>query len=230
MNTTCQAFEILAKSECDMGLMSLAAAHAACHKASEPQSIGDYMAWIAHKLAEMIAAAGILPEDGNGEPCAACLAADIAYMQAVICALEKLGFQANPLPMNSSILDNMVNGPNGEQLVFEFHRDDADGRIMIEPSGPGLAIWAPDVSVEAPIAIVDLWHSSPDGLTEEPELDAVARLGEGKSKIMLVIQDPRSEDPLAYVHYWPERTLIEYELGTGRLGTSENGSPIMGLA
>lgn len=124
---------------------------------------------------------------------------------------------------------------NDGRLTFEFHQDDAEGKIVIEPSGPGQAIWAPVVSTEQPIALIDLYHASPAGRPEtdpqtgEEQLETCEALGGGKPVVMIVIQDPRTPDPLGYARFWPTCTMIDFELDAEKIATATNGTPIMGI-
>ena len=88
-------------------------------------------------------------------------------------------------------------------IGFTFDDPEARGRIVIEESAYGLYVWLPDHSTKHPVALIDLFHMSDDGKSENPD-EAIPQI---------VIHDPEGEreDPVGCVRFFKDGAQVEVD-------------------
>ena len=98
---------------------------------------------------------------------------------------------------------NLLQTETGLRLVFNFDRPEAKGTLILEESGYGLYVLCPEVHPEQPVALLDLFYPSPEGLAIP-----------GDPPLQIELFSPaQTEDPLGQARCFPERTHLHFELG-----------------
>jgi hypothetical protein len=98
------------------------------------------------------------------------------------------------------------NGQPGEELLLAFDEPEARGTIVLRECVYGLEVVLPDLSPD-PVALLDLWHASPAGQSGRRPNDPAPVL-------QVIVHSPtQTEDPMGRVRFFPERTVVDLELG-----------------
>lgn len=104
---------------------------------------------------------------------------------------------------------NLLQTETGLRLVFNFDRPEAKGTLVLEESGYGLYVLCPDVHPELPVALLDLFYPSPEGL-EIP----------GGPPLQIELFSPaQTDDPIGQARCFPEGTRVRFESGVAERKT-----------
>jgi hypothetical protein len=100
----------------------------------------------------------------------------------------------------------------GVRLVFRFDRSEAKGTLVLEESVYGLCVLCPDVHLQQPVALLDLFYASPAG-QEIP----------GGPPLQIELYSPaQMDDPLGQARCFPNGTRLRFEMGVTELKTSKH--------
>jgi len=112
-----------------------------------------------------------------------------------------------PIFTAEGLVVNQVVTETGLRLVFTFDRPEAKGTIILEESGYGLYVLCPDIHPELPVALLDLFYSSPE-----------AQDIPGSPPLQIEFFSPaQTEDPLGQARCFPEGTRVRFEFGVTEL-------------